>query len=142
MHIAKVLFASLIVAGTCMMSVSARAGVILTVDVSERTLEVRVDGVVVHSWSVSKGRPGYRIPYGTFRVQSMERDPNRRSGKYGSLMAYPIFFWNNYAIHGTDNLPVGREVSHGCFQLTVEHARALFDIVAPQRGSTRVIVQQ
>jgi len=135
----KMLFAA--IASLCFVSAAAEAAVVVRVDKSTQTMRVVVDGQLRHSWSVSTGRSGYNTPVGTYRVQRMERMWHSR--KYNmSPMPHSIFFRGGYAIHGTGDLRrLGRTASHGCIRLAPANARVLFDLVASQRGATRIVIE-
>ena len=119
----------------------AHAAIVVRVDKSTQTMRVIVDGEHRHTWNVSTGRAGYNTPVGTYSPQRLER--NWRSRKYGMApMPYSIFFRGGYAIHGTNMVGrLGRVDSHGCIRLAPANARVLFDMVAAQRGSTRIVIE-
>ncbi|MCZ8314124.1 L,D-transpeptidase [Phreatobacter sp.] len=53
-----------------------------------------------------------------------------------------IFFRGGYAIHGTNMVGrLGQVDSHGCIRLAPGNARTLFEMVARQRGSTRIVIE-
>lgn len=62
-----------------------------------------------------------RTPAGTFSVAS-KGGPGCKStiyplGKGGAPMPYCMFFNKNYALHGSYDVPAGRNASHGCVRL-------------------------
>jgi lipoprotein-anchoring transpeptidase ErfK/SrfK len=81
---------------------------------------------------VSTGRPGFDTPNGTF--WALARDKDHKSNEYEDApMPYSIFFTRTgIAVHGTKSKGLGKPVSHGCVRLSVEHAAALWDLVATQ----------
>lgn len=60
-------------------------------------------------------------PSGTFHVQSKGSASCKSSlfpvGKGGAPMPYCMFFSKNYAIHGSYEVPTGRNASHGCIRV-------------------------
>ncbi|WP_215907053.1 L,D-transpeptidase [Phreatobacter aquaticus] len=130
-----------LVASMFLVTTNANAAIVVRVDKSTQTMRVIVDGEHRHTWQVSTGRIGYNTPVGTYSPQRLER--NWRSRKYGMApMPYSIFFRGGYAIHGTTMVSrLGRTDSHGCIRLAPANARVLFDMVAAQRGSTRIVIE-
>lgn len=122
-------------------SPAARAATSITIDLSEQTLRVSVDGRHAYEWAVSTGRPGYRTPTGQFRPQRLERVWYSR--KYDNApMPNSIFFRGGYAIHGTTEIAsLGRPASHGCVRLHPDNARILFDLVRADRANTTITVR-
>lgn len=119
----------------------AEAAIVVRVDKASQTMRVIVDGEHRHTWAVSTGRMGYNTPNGTYSPQRLER--NWRSRKYNMApMPHSIFFRGGFAIHGTNRVGrLGRTDSHGCIRLAPGNARALFEMVARQRGATRIVIE-
>ena len=141
MHIhTKAVFVALMLIGFTLAAPASAARVVVTVDVSSRTLNVEKDGRELHTWQISVAKPGYGVPLGRHRLQSIERG-ERPSTQYGGLMIKPLFFQGDYGIHGVD-LPIGGQVSNGCFHISRSNANKLYEIVYPNRGSTVVVVKQ
>lgn len=114
----------------------------VTVDISEQTMIVRMDGRVVHEFAVSTGRKGYSTPTGSYGVTRMHR--KYYSKKYdGAPMPHSIFFHGGYAIHGTTDIKrLGRIASHGCVRLHPDNARTLFNLVKEVgSGKTKIRVK-
>ncbi|CEJ16151.1 hypothetical protein BN1110_06503 [bacterium YEK0313] len=130
-----------LVIGLALATVRADAAIVVRVDKSTQTMRVIVDGEQRHVWHVSTGRIGYNTPVGTYRPQRLERD--WRSRKYNMApMPHAIFFRGGYAIHGTNMVRrLGRTDSHGCIRLAPGNARTLFNMVAAQRGATRIVIE-
>jgi hypothetical protein len=128
------------VAGLFMAS-KADAAIVVRIDKSSQTMRVIVDGEHRFTWAVSTGRAGYNTPNGSYRPQRLER--HWRSRKYGMApMPHSIFFRGGYAIHGTNMVGrLGRTDSHGCIRLAPGNARTLFEMVARQRGATRIVIE-
>lgn len=102
---------------------------LVTIDISEQSMSVRVDGDARYNWDVSTGRKGYPTPKGTFHPVRLERV--WYSTKYDNApMPHSIFFYYGYAIHGTTEIrSLGRPVSHGCVRLHPDNAARLYSLV-------------
>ncbi len=101
----------------------------IAIDISEQSIEVRLDDQIDHQWQVSTARPGYSTPIGVFQPIRLER--MWYSTKYNNApMPHSIFFYGGYAIHGTTEIAsLGVPASHGCIRLHPEHAKELFNLV-------------
>lgn len=86
------------------------------------------------------GQPGWDTPEGTFYINSKYTSDDMLL--YSNLPDVPwvMYFTNEgHAIHGTYWTAVnGRDVSHGCVNLSIPDAQALFNITPI---GTRVVVQ-
>jgi lipoprotein-anchoring transpeptidase ErfK/SrfK len=110
------------------------------IDISSQRMTVYVDGKKAYIWKVSTAKPGYRTPVGSFRPGRMKRVhySNRYNNAY---MPNSIFFLGGYAIHGTTATgSLGRPVSHGCVRLSQGNAKKLYDLVAANKSSSRIVV--
>ena len=119
----------------------AAADVVAEIKLSGQTMVVSVDGVVLHVWPVSTGRPGWRTPTGTFRPQSMH--VRHFSTLFnGAPMPYSIFFHGHFAIHGAHEIKnLARRASHGCVRLHPVNARTLFGLIrGTGSGNARIVV--
>ncbi|MDP2803283.1 MAG: L,D-transpeptidase family protein [Phreatobacter sp.] len=127
--------------GLFLWTFEASAAIVVRVDKTSQTMRVIVDGEHRHTWAVSTGRAGYNTPNGSYRPQRLERSWHSR--KYGMApMPHSIFFRGGYAIHGTTMVSrLGRVDSHGCIRLAPGNARTLFEMVARQRGATRIVIE-
>ncbi len=96
------------------------------------------NGVVVRTGKGSGGRAycpdirrACRTPTGTFHVLSRRGADCRSSiypvGKGGSPMPYCMFFSKYYAVHGSHEVPAGRNASHGCIRIVPSEARWLYN---------------
>lgn len=134
-------YVAALLAGLFLWTAEAAASIVVRIDKSTQTMRVIVDGEQRHTWAVSTGRAGYNTPNGSYRPQRLER--SWRSRKYGMApMPYSIFFRGGYAIHGTNMVSrLGRVDSHGCIRLAPGNARVLFEMVARQRGATRIVIE-
>lgn len=101
----------------------------IAIDLSEQSIEVRLDNQIDRLWKVSTARPGYTTPIGVFKPIRLER--MWYSTKYNNApMPHSIFFYGGYAIHGTTEISnLGEPASHGCIRLHPEHAKELFNLV-------------
>lgn len=122
---------------------SARANVVVRIQLSQQTMSVAVDGAYFATWSVSTARRGYRTPIGNYRPQLLARMHYSRLYDY-TPMPYSIFFRRGYAIHGTTEIHnLGRTVSHGCVRLSPDNARLLFELVQSHgRQNTMIEIVQ
>lgn len=110
-------------------STAMSARLVISVDISDQRMTVRLDGRNLHGWPVSTARPGYRTPTGTFKPYRLEREWYSTIYDYAP-MPYAIFFLRGYAIHGTTDLAhLGQPVSHGCVRLHPDNAKLLFGYV-------------
>lgn len=134
-------YVAALLAGLFLWTAEAAASIVVRIDKSTQTMRVIVDGEQRHTWAVSTGRAGYNTPNGSYRPQRLER--SWRSRKYGMApMPHSIFFRGGYAIHGTNMVSrLGRVDSHGCIRLAPGNARVLFEMVARQRGATRIVIE-
>ena len=76
------------------------------------------------------GPSGPRTPRGVFAPQQMYKMVH--SWKYGNTpMPHAIFFYGNFAIHGTDAVWAcsAMSASHGCVRLSEEDAATLYGLV-------------
>jgi len=115
---------------------------LVTIDISEQSMRVRVDGDIWYRWDVSTGRKGYRTPLGTFQPVRLER--MWYSTRYDDApMPHAIFFFHGYAIHGTTEVrSLGRPASHGCVRLHPDNAAELYALVRRiGRGNTTIRVR-
>jgi lipoprotein-anchoring transpeptidase ErfK/SrfK len=103
--------------------------IMVTVDISEQTMSVAVDGVPQYNWLVSTGRKGFRTPVGDFRPTRMEEV--YFSKEYDNApMPHAVFFVGGFAIHGTEYVrSLGRPASHGCVRLHPDNAALLYSLV-------------
>ena len=111
------------------------------IDISEQTMRIYRNGLLMHRWKVSTGRKGYRTPTGSYRPQRMYK--RYYSRKYDNApMPYSIFFRGGYAIHGTGHIKgLGRPASHGCIRLHPDHAARLYSMVqqyGPKNTSIKI----
>jgi lipoprotein-anchoring transpeptidase ErfK/SrfK len=123
------------------MNEAAWASVVVTIDKSQQTMSVSVDGANLYSWPVSTARAGYSTPNGVYRPQFLARSWFSRK-YYNSPMPHSIFFHGGYAIHGSYEISrLGGPASHGCVRLHPSNAATLFALVQREgTGNTRIVV--
>ncbi len=119
--------------------------VAVTVSHDERLVRVFNRGELATSYRVAVGMPEYPTPYGTFSVQTMQKDPawnvpdsdwaGDLAGKTipgGSpenpLKARFIGFNGAVGFHGTADIgSLGSAASHGCIRMTVGDVKDLYE---------------
>jgi L,D-transpeptidase catalytic domain len=116
---------------------TAKAKVMIYVDLDAQQMTVIKNNDETHVWKVSSGREGFETPTGLFNVQRL--DANHFSDEYDqSPMPYSIFFEQGLAIHGTNQGGLGRPASHGCVRLAIPHARMLYSWVKQYGASIEI----
>jgi L,D-transpeptidase catalytic domain len=85
---------------------TARAKVMIQVDLDTQQMTVTKNNGETQVWNVSSGRSGFETPTGLFNEQRLDVN---HSDKYDqSPMPYSIFFYEGLAIHGTYQGGLGR----------------------------------
>ena len=124
----KILFRIAVILLLGQFASSAKAKVMIYVDINAQRMKVTDNSGQTYIWTVSSGRDGYETPTGSFSVQRL--DANHFSDEYDQApMPYAIFFHEGFAIHGTSLGGLGRPMSHGCVRLSVANARLLYSWV-------------
>lgn len=110
------------------------------IDLSDQAMTVVIDGDAAYTWPVSTARPGKFTPTGMFTVQSMRR--MHYSTLYNNApMPWSIFFWGNFAIHGTTQIDrLGQPASAGCVRLHPEDAKILYQLIE-ENGRGNVVIE-
>ena len=111
---------------------TAHATVRIDVDLNTQHMHVASASGATYDWPISSGRPGHATPTGHFRPQAMYQMVH--SIKYNNApMPHSIFFYSQYAIHGTDAVwALGHVASHGCVRLAPGNAATLFSMVSKE----------
>lgn len=113
----------------------------IVVDISDQKLTAWQGDVAVFETIVSTGKPGWRTLPGTFAVYRKYEETRMTGADYDTPdVPWTMYYSGGFAIHGAywhDNF--GTPVSHGCVNLRVPEAKALFEW-APM--GTEVIVNQ
>ena len=104
----------------------------IEVDISDQTLRAWEGDKLFLETLISSGRPETPTVAGTFAIQSKLESQRMRGPDY-DLPDVPsvMYFFLNYAIHAAywhDNF--GEVMSHGCVNMNVDQAAALFDWAA------------
>jgi lipoprotein-anchoring transpeptidase ErfK/SrfK len=110
----------------------------IEVDLSAQRVYLRENGEVVDSYRVSTGVAGHRTIPGTFRVvaklasQNMGNpDTSKYPYYYTKNVPWVMYFNGDQALHGAywhNNF--GRVMSHGCVNLPVGKAKAMFEFAS------------
>ena len=113
----------------------------IEVDISDQHLTAWQGDVPVFETTVSTGKPGYRTLPGTFHVYRKYEQTRMRGVDYDTPdVPWTMYYSGGFAIHGAywhNNF--GTPVSHGCVNLRVPEAKALYEW-APM--GTEVVVNQ
>jgi len=82
-------------------------------------------GVLVRSFDVALGRPGYRTPLGIFKIRAKRRPAG------GALGSCAMYYYRTIAIHGTNQPSLlrrfPRAFSHGCARMYNQQALWLYE---------------
>ena len=113
----------------------------IEVDISDQALRAWQGDVVVFETIVSTGKPGWRTLPGKFAVYRKYEETRMTGADYDTPdVPWTMYYSGGFAIHGAywhENF--GTPVSHGCVNLRVPEAKALFEW-APM--GTEVVVNQ
>ncbi len=100
----------------------------IVVDLSDQTLTAWQGDEVVFQTSVSTGKQGWLTLPGTFQIQHKYEKTRMRGPGYDTPdVPWTMYYDGAFAIHGAywhNNF--GTPVSHGCVNLRVEEAKALY----------------
>jgi lipoprotein-anchoring transpeptidase ErfK/SrfK len=121
---------------------------VVTVSHDEKLVRVFDRGEIVKTYKVAVGQPAYPTPYGTFSIQTMQKDPawNVPDSEWAGdlagttipggdpanpLKARFIGFDGSVGFHGTSDIAsLGTAASHGCIRMLVGDVKDLYDRVA------------
>ena len=113
----------------------------IEIDISDQHLTAWQGDVPVFETTVSTGKPGYRTLPGVFHVYRKYEQTRMRGVDYDTPdVPWTMYYSGGFAIHGAywhNNF--GTPVSHGCVNLRVPEAKALYEW-APM--GTEVVVNQ
>ncbi|NLK52343.1 MAG: L,D-transpeptidase family protein [Syntrophomonadaceae bacterium] len=99
----------------------------LTVDVDNRTLQVRRENKVIKTYPVAVGKPETPTPLGDWSIVEKTVNPGGPFGARWMRLSVP---WGGYGIHGTNNPnSIGKAASHGCVRMFNEDVIELYDMV-------------
>ncbi|MGL4649448.1 MAG: L,D-transpeptidase [Caldilineaceae bacterium] len=100
----------------------------IAVDLSDQRLTAYQGDLPVFETMVSTGKTGWRTLPGTFAVYLKYRETRMRGDDYDTPdVPWTMYYSGDFAIHGAywhDNF--GTPVSHGCVNLRVDEAEALY----------------
>lgn len=136
------------------LSAAPRSPLSLNVDLSERSMDVRLNGETVKTYSVGIGLKNYPTPTGSFTIRRLIWNPKwvpprarwairKRATPPGHpknpMKVVKIFFRvPDYYIHGTgEELSVGEAGSHGCLRMKPADVRELGELVMKHGGQPR-----
>ena len=101
----------------------------IEIDISDQKLTAWQGDVAVFETTVSTGKPGYRTLPGKFKVYVKYEETRMRGVDYDTPdVPWTMYYSGAFAIHGAywhNNF--GTPVSHGCVNLRVPEAKALFE---------------
>ncbi len=101
----------------------------IEIDISDQHLTAWQGDVPVFETTVSTGKPGYRTLPGVFNVYSKYEQTRMRGVDYDTPdVPWTMYYSGGFAIHGAywhNNF--GTPVSHGCVNLRVPEAKALYE---------------
>lgn len=102
--------------------------VVVSVNISQQKMTVKILGRQEIVWPVSTARPGKITPIGSWQPKWLSK--NHKSSLYNNApMPYSIFFNGHYAIHGTTQIDkIGSPASAGCVRLHPDNAAILFNL--------------
>ena len=116
----------------------AEATVRIDIDLTTQTMHVASSTGSYSSWAVSTARAGYVTPRGTYHPQSLQLMHYSKK-YYNSPMPHSIFFYGQYAIHGTTAVgDLGRPASHGCIRLAPANAATLYGLVNREGAAIQI----
>jgi lipoprotein-anchoring transpeptidase ErfK/SrfK len=125
----------------------------IVVDRAAHTLTLYRVGKVVKTWGVAVGQPAYPTTPGTFKIQTMQKDPIWTppdsvwakgekvipAGPDNPLGTRWMGIHDTVGIHGTNNpASIGYSQSHGCIRMRIPDVEELFDMVSI--GTTVTVV--
>lgn len=113
----------------------------IEVDISDQKLTAWQGDVPIFETIVSTGKPGFRTLPGEFAVYLRYEKTRMRGPGYDTPdVPWTMFYDGDFAIHGAywhNNF--GTPVSHGCVNLRVEEAKAVYEWASM---GTRVVVNE
>jgi hypothetical protein len=118
----------------------------IEVDVTEQRVTAWEGNLPVMSFLTSTGLPNTPTLLGEFNIYwKLESTLMTGPGYYLPEVPYTMYFYAGYALHGAywhDNF--GSPMSHGCVNLSIDHAKELFEWADPviPPGQTQVLVSR
>ena len=103
----------------------------LEVDLSDQRLFVKENDVVVDSWLISSGQPGWTTRQGNFTVNAKVRVQDMGNTEVGYLqpdVEWVMYFSGDQAFHAVYWRNIwGRPLSHGCVGMPTSLAKQIYD---------------
>jgi LysM repeat protein len=111
----------------------------IVVDLSEQSVYVYQDGVLLRQFLVSTGLPATPTVQGNFTIQRKYLSTRMTGPDYDLPgVPYPMYFYQGYALHGTYwHSNFGHPMSHGCVNMRTADAEWLYQF-APVGTAVRV----
>lgn len=113
----------------------------IEIDISDQSLTAWQGDVPIFQTTVSTGKPGWRTLPGEFKVYRKYEATRMTGPDYDTPdVPWTMYYFRGFAIHGAywhNNF--GTPVSHGCVNLRVPEAKALYEWAAE---GTEVVVNQ
>ncbi|MCM2561521.1 L,D-transpeptidase [Lutimaribacter sp. EGI FJ00015] len=113
------------------------------VDLSEQRMTVTEGQDRMFEWPVSTARVGKCTPAGVYTPYLLKEE--HYSSLYNNApMPWSVFFFGNYAIHGTTQVDMlGTPASAGCVRLAPENAETLFRRIQDVgKSETRILIRE
>ncbi len=102
----------------------------LEVDLSEQRLYVKENDVVIDSWLISSGMPGWSTRQGNFTVNAKVRVQDMGNTEVGYLqpdVEWVMYFSGDQAFHAVYWRNIwGRPLSHGCVGMPTDLAKRIY----------------
>lgn len=101
----------------------------ILVDISDQTLTLLENGVVVEQFLASTGLSGTPTPIGEYTIYAkLSKTDMRGEGYFAPNVPWVLVFKGDYTIHGNYwATAFGRPSSHGCVGLPVDTAKHVYD---------------
>ena len=111
----------------------------IVIDLSDQQVTAYEGGLLVFRAGASTGKDGFETPPGNYSVYGKllydDMTGNLQGEEYDvRKVPYVMYFHLGYAIHGTywhDRFGTGARVSHGCVNLSMDHAEWLWNWAQP-----------
>jgi hypothetical protein len=111
----------------------------IEIDLSDQQITAYEGNLQVFRAGISTGKPGFDTPVGNYAVYAKllydDMTGNLQGEEYDvRKVPYVLYFHLGYAIHGTywhQRFGTGARVSHGCVNLSMDHAEWLWNWALP-----------
>jgi lipoprotein-anchoring transpeptidase ErfK/SrfK len=115
--------------------ISPEGPVVVLVSITQQTVNVYRNGILVGRSSVSTGAKGHRTPTGVFTILEKKEKHASNLYKNAPMPNMQRLTWTGIAMH-SGNLP-GYPASHGCIRMPYDFSKLVFSLTA--KGGTVVI---